>query len=907
MNTDTSLPLAGIQVLEIGGGAAGAYCGRLLADAGATVRVTALNERQRQAGIVRSDSPAERAYAAYLGAGKQLLPAVADVAALRALSREVDLVVWGEDLGEDPAERAGERAGGKVGGNVGGNLGKSAGGSAGDSAGDSAVGSAADSAARPVGPARSGRAGAAGDDPATAALCTQPRIASIDLSWFGRQGDYRHWRGSDLVVQALTGLPQMAGTVDGPPLAAGDRQATTLAGVTAYIAACAALLGAARRPAHAPRRLEVSILEANLVMAEMHLYFFGKDGVPMQRHGINRFAPNSPVGIYPCQTGWVGITVATPDQWRGLCRALGLHAQAKDEGLATRELRFTRLDEVEAVLCRALAHKSADDWAAIGRQHRVPIVVVPDAAGILSHPIFQHRQSLAELSVDGQQLQVPRTPFGLTTTPIRTRLEAPVPAQSATTDTTGTAGTAAVPGAQAPAALPAQAPAELADTLRRATAATATTTAATSASTAADAASPAANEPPLQGITLVDFSMGWAGPLASRLMVDLGAEVLKIEAGRYPDWWRGMNWTPEFIDSLQYELSTTFCGLNRGKQGVSLNLTTPAGRQLALALVAKADAVVENQAAGVMAKFGLDFAQLVQARPDLVMVSMSAFGTGNAWSDTRAYGSTLEQGSGLPSLTGLPGTAPTMTHLAHGDPVGGLFGCAAMLTALVHRQRSGAGQYVNLSMVEAMLQLTTPGLLSHQLDPVAPLRRGNRRDSLAPHGLYPAAGADQWLAVVIDSDAAFAELARVLGRPDWATDPTLRGLAGRQAHEDAIDAAVSAWSRQQPPEQAAARLQAAGVMAAGLAHAEDLGHNAHLVSAGFFIDLERAVSGPQRQGGLAIVQDGQRLGARQPAPLLGEHSGPVLQRHAGLTAAQFEALLAEGVVSLSPKPERNLL
>lgn len=800
MPPETALPLAGIQVLDIGGGAAGAYCGRLLADAGATVRVTAVDETRRLAGIVRADTPAERAYAAYLGAGKQALPTGAAPAALQAIGRDVDLVLLGEDAGMD---------GGLF----------------------------------------------------------MPRVASIALSWFGQQGPYRHWRGSDLVVQALTGLPQMAGTVDGPPLAAGDRQATTVAGVTAYIAACAALLGAHRRPAGAPRRLDVSIFEANLVMAEMHQYFFQKDSMPMQRHGINRFAPNSPVGIYPCQTGWVGITVATPDQWRGLCRALGLHAQAKDEGLSTRELRFTRLDEVEAVLCQALAHRSADDWAAIGRQHRVPIVVVPDAAGILSHPIFQQRQSLAELATDHGPLQVPRTPFGLTATPIGTRL----------------AGPAHTPPAQRP-----------------------VTTAAAGAAQA-ETPPPALDEPPLHGITLVDFSMGWAGPLASRLMADLGAEVLKIEAGRYPDWWRGMNWTPEFIEGRQYELSTTFCGLNRGKQGVSLDLTTPAGRQLALHLVAGADAVVENQAAGVMAKFGLDYAQLVQARPDLVMVSMSAFGTGNAWSDTRAYGSTLEQGSGLPSLTGLPGSAPTMTHLAHGDPVGGLYGCAAMLTALVHRQRSGAGQYVNCSMVEAMLQLATPGLLSHQTAPAAPLRRGNRRDSLAPHGLYPAAGSDQWLALAIDSDAAFAALARLLGRPDWATDPALRGLAGRQAHEDTIDATISAWSRQHPPEQAAAQLQAAGVMAAPLVHAQDLASNAHLASAGFFIDVVRAVSGPQRQGGLAILQDGRRLGAHQPAPLLGEHSAPVLQRHAGVGAAQFDALVHDGVISLSPKPERNLL
>ena len=818
MSTDTPLPLAGIQVLEIGGGAAGAYCGRLLADAGATVRVTALDPRHRLAGIVRADTPTEQAYADYLGAGKLQLPALADLAALQALSRQADLVILGEEMGQLVDGSAGGKAG-------------------------------------------------------ATALLTAPRVASIALSWFGHQGDYRHWRGSDLVVQALTGMPQMAGAVDGPPLAAADRQATTLGGVTAYIAACAALLGAPALPAAAPRRLDVSILEANLVMAEMHMYFFDKDGLPMKRCGINRFAPNSPVGIYPCQTGWVGITVATPDQWRGLCRALGLEAPARDEGLATRELRFARLDEVEAVLCQALATKTADDWAAVGRQHRVPIVVVPDAAGILSHPIFEDRQSLAELHSGGQRLLVPRTPFGLTATPIRTRLAPPLAAAPITEPITE-------PGASLAAAAP---------------------------RASAERAQPTATEPPLQGIVLVDFAMGWAGPLASRLMADLGAEVLKIEAGRYPDWWRGMNWTPEFIEGRQYELATIFCGLNRGKRGVSLDLTTPAGRDLALRLVAGADAVVENQAAGVMAKFGLDFAQLVQARPDLVMVSMSAFGTGNAWSDTRAYGSTLEQGCGLPSMTGVPGTAPTMTHLAHGDPVGGLYGCAALLTALVHRRRSGAGQYVNLSMVEAMLQLTTPGLLAHQVAPYAPLRNANRRASLAPHGLYPAAGVDQWLALAVDSAEAFAALARLLGRPDWVTDAALGSLAGRQAREDEIDAAIAVWSRQQPPEQAAARLQAAGVMAAGLQHAQDLAANAHLASADFYIDLDRALSGPQRQAGVAIRQNQQRLGARQPAPLLGEHSWPVLQRHAGLSKAQFDALVDDGVISLSPKPERNLV
>jgi crotonobetainyl-CoA:carnitine CoA-transferase CaiB-like acyl-CoA transferase len=790
------LPLAGITVLEVGGGAAGAYCSRLLVDAGATVRSTAQDDAHRHAGILRADTPSEHAYAAWLAAGKQVLPATADITALSAAA---DLLIVGEDSGID----------------------------------------------------------------ATLIATTRPRIASVDLTWFGRRGPLQHWRGSDIVVQALTGMPQMAGTVAGPPLAPGDRQATLLAGVTAYIAACAALVASHGKPATAPRRLSLSVVEANLVMAEMHLHFFQRDGLAMRRCGINRFAPNSPVGIYPCKTGWVGITVASPDQWRGLCVALDLKAQAADEGLATRELRFARIDEVEDVLRQALARHTADEWAAIGRRHRVPIVVVPDAQGVLAHPIFSARQSLATLQVDGRPLQVPRTPFGLTATPVRRSLGAPTCA-------------AAAPSAAAQVALP-----------------------------------PAPTTPPLAGITLVDFSMGWAGPLGARLLGDLGAEVLKIEAGRYPDWWRGMNWTPAFIDAKDYERAAVFCGMNRGKQGISLDLTTPTGRDLALRLVAKADAVIENQAAGVMAKFGLDYAAMVQAKPDVVMCSMSAFGTGNAWSDTRAYGSTLEQGSGLPSLTGMPDQAPTMTHLAHGDPVGGLYGCAALLTALVHKQRSGMGQYANLSMVEAMLQLTTPGLLMHQVDPGAPLRRGNRRDALAPHGFYPCCGSDpgsdQWVGLSVDSGTAFSALCRLIGRADWAADATLQTLAGRQAMADAIDAAITAWARHHTPDQAAALLQGHGIAAAGLLHAEHLGRQPHLAAAGFYIDVDRAVSGPQRQCGIAIRQGGQRLGARTPAPLLGEHSAAVLQRHAGVSADDYAALVDTGIVSLAPKPARNLL
>jgi crotonobetainyl-CoA:carnitine CoA-transferase CaiB-like acyl-CoA transferase len=484
--------------------------------------------------------------------------------------------------------------------------------------------------------------------------------------------------------------------------------------------------------------------------------------------------------------------------------------------------------------------------------------VVPDAEGILTHPIFKARESVGWFETSGKIFQVPRTPFGLSRTPTLRNLDRPFQAEDED-------------------------------------------------STAKTIAPSRANALPLAGVTVVDFTMGWAGPLASRLVADLGAEVVKIEAGRYPDWWRGVNWTPEYIRERQYENAKPFCALNRGKRGISIDLTSTEGQKLARALIAKADVVVENQAAGVMAKFGLDYEQLVAAQPDLVMVSMSAFGTGNAWSQTRAYGSTLEQGSGSPSFMGLAGDAPMMAHLAYGDPVGGLYGCAAMLTALISRRRTGQGQYVNVSMVETMLQFNTQPLLEHQLAKGRNLRRGNRHGAMAPHGIYVASGGDQWVALAVASEAGFLKLARLLGRADWVEDVSLRALTERQCRSDELDEGISAWTKLHSPVEAARLLQEAGVAAAPVLHVEELFAHAEYFGPGFFMDVVRELSGPQRQASIAMHCNGQRLGSSRPAPLLGEHSWEVLSELTGLSRSAYEALVQSRVITFTPAPTRNLV
>ena len=247
---------------------------------------------------------------------------------------------------------------------------------------------------------------------------------------------------------------------------------------------------------------------------------------------------------------------------------------------------------------------------------------------------------------------------------------------------------------------------------------------------------------PLEGLRIIDLSMGWAGPVCTRNLADLGADVIKIEACGYPDWWRGVDNRAETVTQRLYEKSSRFNIMNRGKRAITLDLTVPDGVALAKALVKDADAVIENYSAEVLRKFGLDYAELTKVNPSLVMVSMAAFGASGPWRETRAYGSTLEQGSGLPSVGGRAQDPPMMNHLAYGDAVGGLNACSAMLVALLHRRETGEGQFIDLSQVQCMLPFTAAWAIEQSANGKVTPRAGNRHPSFVPHGVFPSAGTD---------------------------------------------------------------------------------------------------------------------------------------------------------------------
>ena len=399
----------------------------------------------------------------------------------------------------------------------------------------------------------------------------------------------------------------------------------------------------------------------------------------------------------------------------------------------------------------------------------------------------------------------------------------------------------------------------------------------------------------LTGVRVVDLSMGWAGPLAARHLADMGADVIKVEGCVRFDWWRGWEATREWIDSHGAEKNPAFNMVNRNKRDLTLDLSTPVGSDLLKRLVAIADVVVENYSAGVLPKLGLDYPVLAEINPALVMISMPAFGTNGPWSAYRAYGSTVEQASGLPHLSGDADSPPTMVHVALGDSVGGLNGAAALLTALYAKQRTGEGQHLDLSQSECLFPLGVQGILTQSVTGEPPPRLGNRSSRHAPHGVYRCVGEDEWIAIAVQSEdewEAFSAFSGIDGFGD---------LADRLSRVDELDAAVAAFTEGQVAEVLMLELQAVGVRAGHVASGLELATDPHLAGRGFWKLMERDHVGVLPHPAAPYRVGEEPFDIDRPAPTLGQHNRVLLSDLLGLSDAEMDDLEREGIIGTKPR------
>jgi len=397
---------------------------------------------------------------------------------------------------------------------------------------------------------------------------------------------------------------------------------------------------------------------------------------------------------------------------------------------------------------------------------------------------------------------------------------------------------------------------------------------------------------PLAGVRVADFSWVWAGPHATLQLAHLGAEVIRVEATARSCPTRML---PPWLDGrIGINRSGYFNQYNQGKRSIAIDLKTDAGRDLALALAARSDVVVENFAAGVMDRLGLGYDVLSAAHPELVRIALSGYGATGPERAYVSYGPAQVPLSGMSSVTGYRGGPPMHVGISYGDPNAGMHGAFAVLAALWERARSGRGQYIDLSQWETSMAVLGEALMATSMAGGAPERDGNRDPHMAPHGIFRATGDDRWVAIAVRHDEEWRRFAAILGGD--ADGPRFATVAGRKAHEDALEALVTTWTVEQPPDAIVARLQTAGIPAFTAMTNRDLHDDPHLAARGFFVELEHAEVGRRRHLGIPWCMSGTPCAVTRPAPCLGEGTDYVLADILGFEPERIAELRAAGVV-----------
>ena len=405
---------------------------------------------------------------------------------------------------------------------------------------------------------------------------------------------------------------------------------------------------------------------------------------------------------------------------------------------------------------------------------------------------------------------------------------------------------------------------------------------------------------PLRGVRILDLTHVWAGPLATRVLADLGAIVVKVEGpmGRGPREFRGGlpigGWLGGKPPAEPWNVNAVFVKLQRNQQSLAIDLKTDEGRDAFLELVAVADVVMENFSARAMPALGLDYPRLAAANPRIIYVSMPGFGNSGPYRDRVAFGPSVEPMSGLTTVMGYGPGEPRNTAMALMDPITGVSATAAVVNALRRRERTGKGAHVEMSLHEGGVAFSGPWLIDVQLPgyagDIAPL--GNRHPVMAPHGVYRCAGDDAWVAIACRDDADWRALCAVI----VGLDPRA-GLAERRQDHDRIDATIGAWTASKTKSEAAEILQKARVPAGPVNITPDMTEDPQVEARGFFVPLE---AGPTPIPGNPIKMAGISSDDWRRCPRLGADNRAVLRAWLDYDDDRIEALENAGVVVDKP-------
>jgi crotonobetainyl-CoA:carnitine CoA-transferase CaiB-like acyl-CoA transferase len=672
---------------------------------------------------------------------------------------------------------------------------------------------------------------------------TGPSAVVVAVTPFGTTGPYveDHVAANEFILQALCGSIAGRGWPDDEPVQAGGRLGEWLAGTFAAAVAAAAARYAGRG-GHG-ETIDVSTYEAMVIamnLPAMSASVLGADSALQQR---SLELPS----IVPTADGMVGFCTITAQQFQDFLVMIDRADLVDDAELASMPGRIARRDEFIAMVTQWTETRTTQEIVDLAVAFRIPVAPIATPATLPMVDHFAQRGVFVESELGVIQPRVPYRSDVMTTRP------------------------------------PGRPPQLGADNgrvdwpprpRRR---------------HSADAAAL-----PLSDIRVTDLTAFWAGPVATQLLGALGADVIKVEGVRRPDGMRFSGGLPPSSDQW-WEWGPVFLSSNNNKRGVSLELSTEAGRAIAVDLIAASDLVIENFSPRVMGNFGLDWDAVATANPRAVMVRMPAFGLDGPWRDRVGFAQTMEQVTGMAWMTG-HSDGPPIIPRGVCDPIAGLHAAFAAVAALMIRDRDGTALHVESTMVESALNVAAEMLVEYSRNGVEMRRDGNRGPGAAPQGVYRCRGDDEWVALAATDNTARTSLARLLGLPE----PGATEAAWREQADD-IDKLISDWTTRRSVAEAVNTLRAGGVAAAAVVAPASLLSDPQLLARGFWEAIDHPVAGSFLCTGMPFAFVGKsRRWIRRVAPLYGQHTDEVLTGVLGRSAQDLADLDKTGTIGTRP-------
>jgi glutaryl-CoA transferase len=402
---------------------------------------------------------------------------------------------------------------------------------------------------------------------------------------------------------------------------------------------------------------------------------------------------------------------------------------------------------------------------------------------------------------------------------------------------------------------------------------------------------------PLDGIRIFDMSRILAGPSATQLLGDLGAEVIKIERPGQGDDTR--KWGPPFLKDeagRDSEESAYYVSCNRSKRSLTLDIARPEGQALARRLIGTSDVVIENFKAGDLARYGLDYESLKSEFPKLVYCSITGFGQTGPYASRAGYDILIQAMGGIMSITGEPGGAPMKVGVAIVDVMCGMYASVAILAALRHRDRTGEGQLIDLALLDTQVSWLVNQGANYLIGGRAPGRLGNAHPNIVPYTVMPAA--DGWFVLGVGNDAQYRKFCDFAGRPELAEEARFATNAARVKHRDILYPILEEATRARPVAAWIEGLERLGVPAGPVNDIAQVFADPQVEARGMRIEMERAgvAGGAVPMIGNPIKFSETPVEYQDPPPRLGEHTDRVLHDLLGMKPEEIEALRARGVV-----------